>query len=313
MNSHDHDHSHHHHHHHSHVHSPPDFKKAFAIGIFLNLTFVVIEVGYGYFSNSLALIADAGHNLSDVLGLILAWIAIWLGTRKPSPRFTYGFGQSSILAALINAVLLLIAVGGIWWESLARLREPELVSSTIVITVALVGIVINGFTAWLFMSGNKSDLNIRGAYLHMLADALISLGVVIGGLVMRYTGWLWLDPVISIGIGVVIVVGTWALLRDSIILALAAVPSNVEIGKLKLYLLSIPGVSALHDLHVWAMSTREVAMTVHLTMPAGHPGDEMLAKISAELESKFKIQHPTIQIETGDSKVSCRLESDEVV
>ncbi len=317
-----HDHSHHHDYEHGgHSHGyrhglpqgKPDFTKAFAIGIVLNITFVVIEAGYGYYSNSLALIADAGHNLSDVLGLVLAWIAAWLGTRKPSARFTYGLGQSSILAALINAVLLLVAVGGIWWEAFARLKSPEAISSLVVIAVAAIGILINGFTAWLFSSGNKSDLNVRGVYLHMAADALVSLGVVIGATILRYTGWLWLDPVLSIGIGVVIVVGTWGLLRDAFILALAAVPSQVQIEKLRIYLSSISGVNAIHDLHVWAMSTNEIAMSVHLLMPAGHPGDAVLSKISRELEKDFHIQHPTIQIEIGDTDDSCRLESDDVI
>lgn len=303
----------HHSHNHKHDHGAINYNSAFAIGIILNITFVIIEAGYGFFSNSLALLADAGHNLSDVLGLILAWIASWLGSKKPSERFTYGLGHSSILAALANAVFLLLAVGGICWESFNRLLNPEPTSSFIMVAVATVGIFINGMTAWLFRSGRKSDLNIRGAYLHMFADALVSAGVVLAGILMNYTNWLWLDPVVSLGIGIVIVAGTWGLLRDSFILALAAVPEGIEMEKIKQFLSKIEGASGFHDLHVWAMSTKESALTVHLKMPGGHPGDALLNEISNELRSTFKINHSTVQIEVCDTNKSCPLEPDEIV
>lgn len=311
-----HDHSHHHHDHnhgHGHSHAPKNFTKAFAVGIVLNIGFVFFEFAYGYLSNSLALIADAGHNLSDVFGLVLAWSAAWLATKKPSSRFTYGFGHSSILAALVNALTLLIVVGAIAWEAKDRIQHPVPSSSATMIAVASVGIFINGITAWLFVSGKKSDLNIRGAYLHMLSDALVSFGVVISGIIIFYTGWNWLDPAVSIGIGAVIVYSTWGLLRDSFALALGAVPNDIEIQKLKQFLSTLSGVSSIHDLHVWAMSTQEIALTVHLVIPSGHPGDVFLAEASSNLEKQFKINHATIQIEIGDSKQSCRLESDEVV
>ncbi len=289
------------------------YTKAFALGIILNITFVVIEAGYGYFANSLSLMADAGHNLSDVLGLALAWGAAWLGTKKPSSKFTYGLGQTSILAALANAIMLLVAVGAIMWEAIVRLQHPEIVSSKIVIVVAAVGILINGVTALLFMSGRKSDLNIRGAYLHMLSDAAVSAGVVVAAIVISCTGWLWLDPVTSIAIGLVIVYGTWELLKDSIHLSIAAVPEGIEIEGVKTYLLSLQAVASVHDLHIWAMSTTENAMTAHLVIPVGHPGDNFIHEICEELERHFKIQHATIQIEKGDSHSHCKLEPDEVV
>ena len=316
MNSHDHNHSHDHDHSkhgHDHSHAPADFTKAFAIGIALNSVFVVIEAGYGYHANSLALMADAGHNLSDVLGLLLAWGAAWLGKQRPSGRFTYGYGHSSILAALVNAILLLVAVGGIFWEAIVRFGNPEAVSSSVIMSVAAIGILINGATAILFVSGRKSDLNIRGAYMHMAADALVSLGVVVTGAIISFTGWIVLDSAVSIVIGITIIFGTWSLLRESFILALGAVPVGFETNKLKTYLSNIEGVSAIHDLHVWAMSTKEIALTVHLMMPAGHPGDAILAKISEELALLFKIKHVTIQIELGDTEKLCRLQPDEVV
>ena len=307
-------HSHHHHgHHHGHDHGPVSYNRAFAIGIVLNFAFVVIEAGYGFFANSLALMADAGHNLSDVVGLALAWGATWLSTRKPSARFTYGFGQTSILAALINALLLLIAVSGIIWEATVRLRHPEAVSSSVVITVAAIGILINGATALLFISGRKSDLNIRGAYLHMASDAVVSLGVVMAGIAMSYTGWLWLDPIVSLLISLVIVVGTWSLLRDSFRMALAAVPAGIEVKGIREYLGSVPGVTSVHDLHIWAMSTTQNALTAHLVIPAGHPGDEFIKKISHHLECKFNVNHATLQIELGDPAHKCELEPDDVV
>ncbi len=308
-----HSHSHHHGHSHGSSHAPNNFGRAFAVGIILNFAFVLIEAGYGYYANSLSLMADAGHNLGDVLGLALAWFAIWLGTKKPSQKYTYGLGQTSILAALLNALLLLVAVAGIVWESIARLRHPQLISGSIVIYVATIGIFINAGTALMFRSGKKSDLNIRGAYLHMAADALVSLAVVISGFIMSSTGWLWLDPVVSLIISAVIVFGTWELLRDSFNLAISAVPSTIKTEKVKQYLLSLNGVKAVHDFHIWAMSTTENALTAHIVIPTGHPGDHFLREISSELEHHFQIHHSTIQIEIANDSISCALESDEVV
>lgn len=298
---------------HSHHHPSTSFGKAFAVGIILNFSFVLVEASYGYFSNSLALMADAGHNLSDVLGLALAWFAIWLGTHKPSREYTYGLGQTSILAALINALLLLLAVAGIIWEAIMRFQHPEPVIGSTVIYVAAIGIVINAGTAFMFMSGKKSDLNIRGAYLHMMGDALVSVGVVIAGFIMQKTGWLWLDPIVSILISLVIVFSTWQLLRDSFKLAIAAVPSTIQHQKVRSFLESLNGVTAVHDFHLWAMSTTENALTAHLVMPTGHPGDLFLRQTSHELECKFQIQHSTLQIEIADDKIPCSLESDDVI
>lgn len=307
---HSHAHSHGHDHHH---HAPKSFTHAFAIGVALNLIFVILEAGYGFFANSLSLIADAGHNLSDVAGLALAWAAVWLSRKKPSPQFTYGLGQSSILAALANALFLLVSVVAIIWEAIVRLQNPEPMQGMTVIVVATVGIVINGFTAYLFMSGTKDDLNIRGAYLHMAADALVSAGVVIAGIVFLWTGWLWLDPFMSIVIGVVITIGTWRLLKDSVRLALAGVPSDIQVEKVRAFLRALDGVTSVHDLHVWAMSTNEVAMTAHLVMPAGHPGDQFLKKVAHDLDHQFRVQHVTVQIEINDGGGECRQEPDDVV
>jgi cobalt-zinc-cadmium efflux system protein len=300
-------------HNHSHNHAPKSFSKAFAIGVSLNLGFVLLEGFYGYISNSLALVADAGHNFSDVVGLLLAWAAAWLSTRKPSSRFTYGFGKTSILAALANALLLLVAVGAIIWEAFSRINNPENISGNTMIAVASIGIIINGGTALLFMSGRKSDLNIRGAYLHMATDALVSVGVVITGVLIGLTGWLWLDSSVSIVIGLVILFGTWGLLRDSVNLAIAAVPHGIDVNQLREFLCGINGVKSIHDLHVWAMSTTETALTVHLVMPQGHPGDGFLKDISHQLEHKFEVHHSTFQIEIGDLGGGCHLESDDVV
>jgi cobalt-zinc-cadmium efflux system protein len=305
---HGHDHGHHHHH----DLGEKDYNWAFAIGVGLNTVFVVIEAFYGYFSDSLALMADAGHNLSDVAGLLLAWGAVWLSKKKPTSRYTYGFRSSSILAALLNALILLIAVGGIIWEALIRLRAPAEVAGQAVILVAGIGIVINAMTAYLFASGRKGDLNIRGAYLHMAADALVSVGVVISGIVIYYTGWNMLDPIVSLIISAVILFGTWDLLKSSVRLAVAAVPQGINIKEINAHLSKLPGVSGVHDLHVWALSTRETALTVHLIMPKGHPGDKFLKDIGRDLEAKFKIVHPTIQIEIGDSG-DCPREPDEVL
>jgi len=309
---HAHVHEHADHDHHGRAHAPASFGMAFAVGIGLNLTFVVVEFGYGVLANSVALIADAGHNLSDVLGLVIAWIASVLTRRAPSSRYTYGLGGSSILAALFNAVLLLVAVGAIAWEAVLRLLHPEPVASGIVMIVAAIGIVVNGVTAALFASGRKDDLNIRGAFLHMLADAAVSAGVVVAGLVILYTGWLWLDPLASLVIVGVIVWTTWSLLRDSLAMSVDAVPASIDPQAVRSYLVSCAGVAAVHDLHIWPLSTTENALTAHLVCPGGHPGDEFLAVAASELKQRFGIGHTTLQIEISE-QTACHLAPDHVV
>lgn len=310
-----HSHAHSHAHSHGHNHAEPrNFDKAFAIGIFLNLAFVIAETGYGFVAKSLALVADAGHNLSDVVGLVLAWAAIWLSRKKPTGRFTYGLRRSSILAALLNAVLLLIAVGGITWEALRRFWEPTSIQTGTVMAVAFVGILINGVTAYLFMSGRKDDINIRGAYIHMATDALVSVGVVISGLLIQQTQWMWVDPAISIVIALIITLSTWSLLKESIHMTMDAVPAGIHLTQVREYFANLLGVQEVHDLHVWSMSTTETALTVHLVIPKNLQTDELLAKMSLELKENFKIDHPTIQIESGDfADFNCALKSDEVV
>jgi cobalt-zinc-cadmium efflux system protein len=295
-----------------HARAPANFGRAFAIGIALNLTFVAVELVYGVLANSMALIADAGHNLSDVLGLAVAWIASVLTRRPPSPRLTYGLGGSSIVAALFNAVLLLVAVGAIAWEAILRLFEPEPVASGTVMIVAAVGIVINGVTAWLFASGRKGDLNIRGAFLHMVADAAVSAGVVVAGAVILYTGWLRLDPLTSLVVVGLIIWSTWSLLRDSLAMSVSAVPAAIDPRAVRRYLESCSGVSAVHDLHIWAMSTTENALTAHLVLPGGHPGDEFLMNAATELRRRFGIGHTTLQIEISE-ETACHLAPDHVV
>jgi cobalt-zinc-cadmium efflux system protein len=296
-------------HHHSHSHAPANYNRAFIIGIILNVGFVLVEAGFGLITNSLALLADAGHNLSDVLGLLLAFGASWLTRRRPTPRYTYGLRRSSIMAALFNAFFLLVAMGAIALESIQRLNNPTPVSGSIVIGVALVGIVINGVTAWLFMSGRELDLNLKGAFLHMAADALVSAGVVLAGIAILTTGWLWFDPVVSLIIVVVIVVGTWNLLRDSLNLAMDAVPEGIDPQAVRTYLSELSGVVGIHDLHIWAMSTTETALTAHLVMLTGNPGDGFLSRISMELHDNFGIEHSTIQIETGNFLRPCEQKS----
>jgi cobalt-zinc-cadmium efflux system protein len=314
-------HSHHGHHSHQdrhehghagHSHAPADFGRAFAIGIGLNTAFVIVEATYGFLSNSTALLADAGHNLSDVLGLVVAWIAAHLATRPPTPRLTYGLRNTSTLAALTNAVLLLVAAGAILLEAVQRLIDPEPVASMTIIAVATAGIAINGFTAWLFASGRKGDLNIRGAYLHMAADAAVSAGVVIAGLVIMQTGWLWVDPLTSLLIVAVIVWGTWGLLRESMAMSLAAVPAGIDPHAVRAYLSELPGVASMHDLHIWPMGTTEVALTAHLVTPAGHPGDDFLKAACDGLHQRFGIGHTTIQIEIS-ATARCALKADHAV
>ena len=308
----DHDHSHDHAHGHGHVHAPASFGRAFAIGIALNTAFVVAEAVFGVTGNSVALLADAGHNLSDVLGLIVAWGASILARRAPSSRFTYGLRGSSILAALFNAIFLLIVVGGLSWEAIQRFGTPAPVAGKTVMIVAAIGIAINGVTAWLFASGRHSDINIRGAFLHMASDALLSAGVVVAGGIILVTGWLWLDPLTSLVINAVIVWGTWSLLRDSVTMSLSAVPPGVDPAKVKTFLEHLPGVERLHDLHIWPMSTTETALTAHLSMPTGHPGDTFLAETAHHLADDFGIGHVTLQIET-DRDTACALEPEHVV
>lgn len=279
--------------------------KAFPIAVGLNLGFVVVEWIFGVMSHSLALIADAGHNLSDVLGLFLVWGAVALSKRRPCKRFTYGLGRSSILAALFNALLLMAAIGGIVWEAVRRFASPPAVEAHTVIWVAAAGIVINTGTALLFLKDQKRDLNIRGAYLHMALDALVSLGVVAAGLVMLWTGWRWLDPVLSLLIAVIILVSTWDLLKHSLRLALDGVPPGVELDEVKTFLCSYSGVKDVHHLHIWAMSTTQVALSVHLVVEPTDP-DRLLAELTRELHERFDIDHPTIQIEHGDCENPCQ-------
>ncbi|MBE0620951.1 MAG: cation transporter [Burkholderiales bacterium] len=299
--------------HHDHTPQRLGHDRAFAVGIALNLAFVAIESAYGVLAHSMALLADAGHNLSDVLALALAWGASVLGRREPSRRFTYGLGSSSILAALVNAMLLMLVVGGIALEAVQRLANPVPVATMTVIWVALGGIVVNTVTALLFLRDREHDLNVKGAFLHMAADAAVSLGVVLAGVGMIYTGWIWLDPVMSLVIAAVIVGSTWGLLRDSVNLSLHAVPPRIDTEQIREYLSGLAGVAEFHDLHIWGMSTTETALTVHLVMPGGHPGDHLTAKIADELRERYGIGHATIQVETGDERHPCVLASDHVV
>ena len=312
--SHDHEHGHgREHRHDGHAHSVPRNGRAFAIGVTLNLGFVVVELVYGFMANSLALLADAGHNFGDVLGLSLAWGAATLATRRPSPRFTYGLRGTTILAALGNAMLLLLALGAVAWEAVRRIGEPAAVEGGVVIWVALTGVLINAATALLFMRDRKKDLNIRGAYLHMAADAAVSVGVVIAGIGIVYTGWLWLDPVVSLAIAVVILLGTWGLLRESVRLALHAVPEGVDAAAVEQYLAGLRNVREVHDLHIWGMSTTDTALTAHLVMPGGHPGDDFLAEAAHDLEHRFNIGHATLQVETATATRPCALAPAHVV
>lgn len=294
-----------HSHDHAHGQAPVNHGPAFAIGVTLNLVFVAVEAAFGFLSGSMALLADAGHNLSDVLSLALAWGASVLAKRAPSGRFTYGFKSSTILAALANAGLLLVAIGGIAFETLNRMAAPPAVEGRTMIIVASIGILINGATALLFMRGRKHDLNIRGAFLHMAADALVSLGVVIAGLAILLTGARWIDPVTSLVIVLVIAWGTWGLLKDSVKLSLNAVPAHIDEGAVRAHLTALPGVAAVHDLHIWPMSTTEAALTAHLVMPAGHPGDAFLHDLAHRLEHDFAIGHTTVQVETDRCHEGC--------
>ncbi len=291
---HDHDHAHHGH---GHSHAPASFGRAFAVGVTLNAAFVVLEVTYGLFAHSLALVADAGHNLSDVFGLLLAWAAAAWARRPATVHHTYGRRRSSVLAALCNAVFLLVSVGIIGWEAVQRLRNPAPVQSHVMIVVSAIGIAVNTGTALMFMRGRKGDLNVRAAFQHMAADAVISAGVVVAGVVIAFTGWAWVDPVVSLALVAVIVVGTWGLLRDSFGLALDAVPAGIDVAQVQEYLLGLPGVLDSHHLHVWGLSTSETALTVHLVRAGEMDDNAMLASINHDLEERFGIGHATIQFE----------------
>jgi cobalt-zinc-cadmium efflux system protein len=307
---HDHGHSHGTH---SHHHTPADFGRAFAIGVALNLAYVVLEALFGVLSGSLALIADAGHNLSDVLGLALAWAAAALARRPPSGRHTYGFKRTPILASLANAVILLVAVGIIAWEAIHRLFQPEPIAAWTMIWVALVGVAVNGTTAWLFMAGRHGDLNIRGAFLHMAADTAVTVGVIIAALLIRWTGWLWLDPAVSLLIALVILAGTWGLLRDSMALAVDAVPPGIDLDAVRSFLASPACVEEVHDLHVWGMSTTESALTAHLVCTDRAQADALLELLPRELHERFGIDHATVQIETPGMARNCGLRSEQTV
>ncbi len=296
----------HDHHEHGHGHAPADFGRAFAIGTILNLGFVAIEGTAGFLTHSMALLADAGHNLSDVLGLLIAWGGAELAKRPASRRFTYGLRGSSILAALANAVLLFVAVGAILLEAIQRLSDPRPVPGATVMLVAGIGIVVNLATAMLFARGRKGDVNIRGAYLHMAADAAVSAGVVIGGGLILISGAEWIDPVISLVIVAVILWGTWGLFTESVTMALHAVPDRIDHEAVERALAALPGVTRVHDLHIWPMSTTEAALTAHLVIPGGHPGDAFLIDLQHRLAHDFRIDHTTVQIELGDG-AECRM------
>jgi cobalt-zinc-cadmium efflux system protein len=307
------DHEHHHAHAgHGHSHAPSSYGRSFAIGTALNLGFVVVEAVFGFLGNSVALLADAGHNLGDGLGLIMAWGAYVLSQRRPTASYTFGLGKSSILAALFNALLLLVAVGAIAWEAVQRLIHPEPVAAGVVMVVAAVGILVNGATAMLFAAGRRNDLNVHAAFMHMMADAGVSAGVVVGGLIIAWTGWLWVDPTVSLVVNAAILFATWGILRQSFTLAVAGVPASIDIAAVKRHLRAMPGVTDVHDLHVWPLSTTETALSCHLVMPGGHPGDAYLFEAGVELREHFGIGHPTFQVET-DPEQQCPFAPDEVV
>jgi cobalt-zinc-cadmium efflux system protein len=289
-----------HHHHHA-----INYNRAFAVGVVLNIGFVVIEAVYGILSDSLALLADAGHNLSDVLGLVLAWGAGYLSRLRPTFRRTYGWRSTTIMAALLNASILLVAIGGILWEAVRRFGNPAPVAGRTVIIVAAIGVVINTITAVMFLSGRKEDLNIRGAYLHMAADAGVSAGVVAAGFGIMFTGWLWIDPAVSVAIGLIILIGTFGLFRDSLNMALQAVPPGIDTREVSAFLCTLPGITAVHDVHIWAMSTTEVALTAHLVKPEPDRDDDLLLKARTGLHDQFGIEHVTLQFERSDVFIDC--------
>jgi cobalt-zinc-cadmium efflux system protein len=297
-------HSHEHHHGHDH-HVPADMNRAFALGVILNVVFVIIEVTFGLITGSLALLADAGHNLSDILALLLAWGANALARRKPTARRTYGLRRATNLAALLSSILLLVTMGGIAWEALNRFDDVAVIDGRTIIVVASIGVMINGLTAWLFVAGSKHDLNIKAAFLHMAADAGVSLGVVLGGICILIYGWYWADPAITLIIVAIIMISTWGVLRDSLELAFDSVPRDIDPQQVRAYLTDLPGVTAVHDLHIWGMSTSETALTAHLVMPDGNGRDDFLQRISDELMKNFRIAHATIQVERGNIDHGC--------
>jgi len=286
---------------HEHSHSPQNFGRAFAIGIALNAVFVMIEAGAGFYADSLALLTDAGHNLGDVMGLVVAWGASYLSQWKPTQRFTFGFRKSSVLAALLNALFLLVSIGAISWEAIGRLRAPAPVESSVVVVVAAIGIVINTATALLFMRGRKGDLNIRGAFLHMLADAAVSAGVVVAGVAIAWTGRTVIDPVVSLAIAAIILAGTWSLLRESVSLAMDAVPTHIDADAVRDYLLGLPGVQDVHHVHIWGLSTTDAAMTAHVVLSQPDLNNALLVRIREELHGRFHIDHATIQLEAHEA------------
>lgn len=290
------------HHHHQ---APPDYNRAFAAGVILNVGFVIVEAVFGVMSDSLALLTDAGHNLSDVMGLLLAWGAAVLAKRRPSPRRTYGYSSATIIASVFSGLLLMGAVGAIGWEAIGRLVDPPQPAGKTIMIVAAIGVVINTATALFFLSGKDHDLNIRGAFLHMAADAVVSLGVVVAGALILFYGFNWIDPLISLLIAAVIFLSTWGLLRDSLNLAVDAVPRNVDPRAVREYLSGLPGVHELHDLHIWPMSTTDTALTAHLVMDVFPDSDQFLNDVAHKLEEQFSIKHPTIQMERYDSDVVC--------
>lgn len=309
----DHGHGHGHGHgHHHHAHAPADFGATFALGAAINIVFVAAEVAAGLIGNSVALLADAGHNLGDVLALLVAWGASTLSRRTPTARYTYGLRSTSMLAALFNALVLLVVTGGVAWEALRRLAHPQPSGGWLIMVVAAAGVGVNGVSALLFASGRRGDINIRAAFAHMVADAVVSAGVVAAGGLMLLTGASWIDPLASLAVAAVIVWGTWSLFRDSIAMVLAAAPRGIEPGEVRAYLEGLPGVSRIHDLHIWPMSTTETALTCHLVTPGGAPGDAFLGRACRELHDRFGIGHSTLQVEV-DEAFACPLEPAHVV
>jgi len=300
------------HHQHGHSDQTANYGRTFAIATVLNVALVAAQLVYGFLANSLALIADAGHNFGDVIGLVMAWAAFAVADWRPSSRFTYRMRAASILSAFANGVILLFAVGFIAWEAVHRFFEPQQVATTEVMVVAAIAVVINGFSAWLLSGGSKADLNMRGAFLHMVADAGVSVAVIVAAGGIMLTGWQWLDPAVSLLISLVILIGTWRLLRDSLRLSLNAAPRGIEPDEVERYLCGLPEVAGVHDLHIWAMSTTETALTCHVVTPQGHPGDEFLHRIASDLQQKFSIGHTTVQIELTDGG-QCALQPDNVV
>ena len=310
------DHEHEHHdpgYGHRHVHAPASFGRAFAIGITLNTADVIAEAVSGGLAHSLSLLSDAGHNFGDVLSLGVAWLAASLSRRAPGGRYTYGLRGSSILAALSNAVVLLVVTGGLAWAAVLRLMHPEPSAGVTIMAVAAGGIAVNAVTAWMFASGAKDDVNLRAAFMHMASDAVVAVGVVIAGGLILLTGWTWLDPVVSLIIGGVIIMGTWSLTRESLDLALHAVPSGVDREGVRAYLSALPGVSEVHDLHIWGMSTTETALTAHLVRPETTLDDHFLHEACHELRARFKIHHATLQLEQGGDAHPCALAAEDVV